>query len=345
MLGLEKIMKNFKFTILGIQVSLFIILIIFLSVEHTHLKTLFIVSTFFICILMLNLLFYYKITQNISSLFNKIFFQLDLMIQQDFSFSPEVEQDESLFSLFSTKLKKLYDILYSQKLQAIAEKSKIQELLSHISHQLNTPLSNCKIIVETLQSELLTQQDITSFTTLLCLQINKINFLIDNFIKTSKLENGMINLHPETNLFSEVIKHALSYILIDAEKKSIQIQVNCPSKLQGYFDFKWTGEAIFNLLDNAVKYSYNNSKITISVIEMNSHIRLQVIDTGKGIEEKYFSSIFQRFFRIPNTSSTEGVGLGLYLTRQILLLENATISVSSTPCKGTIFTIYFEKHT
>ena len=119
----------------------------------------------------------------------------------------------------------------------------------------------------------------------------------------------------------------------------ISVTVDCPEGLLLSHDSKWTAEAVFNLLDNAVKYTPVGGAIRISVEQWEMYVKLSVSDTGKGISESNQASIFRRFYREEEVHEQQGVGIGLYLTREIVTRQGGYIKVVSEPGKGSEFSI------
>ncbi len=132
---------------------------------------------------------------------------------------------------------------------------------------------------------------------------------------------------------------ACSGIVYAAEKKNISVTVDCPEELCLSHDSKWTAEAVFNLLDNAVKYTPAGGAIRISVEQWEMYVKLSVSDTGKGIPESNRAAIFRRFYREEEVHGQQGVGIGLYLTREIVTRQGGYIKVVSEPGKGSEFSI------
>ena len=110
----------------------------------------------------------------------------------------------------------------------------------------------------------------------------------------------------------------MSGIVYAAEKKEIAVSVDCPEDLAFSHDSKWTSEALFNLLDNAVKYTPAGGKIAVSVVLWEMYVEIKVTDTGKGISESNQAAIFRRFYREEEVHEQQGVGIGLYLAREIV---------------------------
>ena len=159
-------------------------------------------------------------------------------------------------------------------------------------------------------------------------------------IKTSRLETGVISLDKKKQTVYDTLASALGGILLNAEKKKIDVSVNCPEHLAVPHDRKWTSEALFNILDNAVKYTPENGKITMTVECWELYLKISIADTGKGIPEKHQGAIFKRFYREDDVHDIEGIGIGLYLAREIITMQGGYIKVISTPGIGSCFMIF-----
>ena len=133
---------------------------------------------------------------------------------------------------------------------------------------------------------------------------------------------------------------ACSEIVYDAEKKDISVSVDCPEDLRLCHDSKWTAEALFNLLDNAVKYTPASGKIVVTVEQWEMYVKVNIADTGKGISESNQAAIFRRFYREDGVHDKTGVGIGLYLAREIVTMQGGYIKVSSEIGKGAVFSVF-----
>lgn len=254
----------------------------------------------------------------------------------------EATFDESLLSSLEAKLKRYlsHSQMTSQKLEE--EKNVIKSLISDISHQTKTPIANIM-----LYSSLLMEQDsisdgARSMIEQVNLQSQKLDFLIESLIKASRLETGIISVNPIKNSISELVDN----ILIQIESKSKEKNIDITTSIEeGYaiFDMKWTVEAIYNIVDNAVKYTQNGGSVKIIAIPYELFYRIDIIDSGIGIEEQDLSKIFQRFYRSQNVQQTEGVGIGLYLTREIISSEGGYIKVASKINEDTTFSVFLPK--
>ena len=188
-------------------------------------------------------------------------------------------------------------------------------------------------------SEADSQEQKTEFLARSLLQVDKLRLLADALMNVSRLETGMISLQKEKVNLSDLLVRAVNGIYDKSMKKNIAIETSDFKDLNLNLDPKWTAEAIMNVLDNALKYSPEHSKISIHVQPLYSFVRVEITDCGIGIEKSEQNKIFRRFYRgtTPEVKNSEGSGIGLYLTRRILEEQGGTISVKSEPGKGAAF--------
>lgn len=251
-----------------------------------------------------------------------------------------VSDRETIFARIHHRLVRLYNILQESNRKVEAERQELQSLVSDISHQVRTPVSNMKMIVDTLLTKPLEDQERNEFLKSVRGQINKLDFLIQALVKTSRLETGVIQLEKEEHFLYDTLAQAMSGILYSAEQKKIHVSVACPEDLCVSHDSKWTEEAIFNLLDNAVKYTPTGGHVNVSVAQWEMYVEIKVSDTGKGISESNQASIFKRFYREEEIHNQPGVGIGLYLTREIVTQQGGYVTVESQVGKGSAFSIF-----
>ena len=215
----------------------------------------------------------------------------------------------------------------------------MQELISDISHQVKTPIANLKMINNTLLEQEVPEWKQREFLTAQSGQLDKLDFLMQTMIKTSRLETGVISLEQREQSIYETLAAALGGIFLNAEKKKIDVQVNCLEGLLVSHDRKWTTEALFNILDNAVKYTPAGGNIRVSVECWEMYVKIDITDNGIGISEEHQGTIFKRFYREDTVHDVEGIGIGLYLAREIISLQGGYIVVSSKPGKGSTFSV------
>lgn len=253
----------------------------------------------------------------------------------------EDNQDiETLSSKIAAKLEKLGEVTQYAGTQNLGQKQEIQQMVSDISHQLKTPIANILMYADTLaESERLGQEE-RRFVDVMRGQVKKLEFLVRALVKMSRLESNMLVLKKENTFVFNTLSKAVSAILPAADQKNIELTVQCPQKLRLFHDSKWTEEAIFNVLDNAVKYTPPGGKIDLTVESFQLYTRLQISDTGIGIQASNQNDIFKRFYREEKVHRESGVGIGLYLTREILARQGGYITVQSKLGKGSIFSLY-----
>jgi len=246
---------------------------------------------------------------------------------------------ETLFARISYRLSRLYGIMQENRRKVDEERQELQMLVSDISHQVKTPVSNLKMVTDTLLSKSVTEEERREFLQGIRNQTDKLEFLFQALVKTSRLETGAIRLEKKDGLLIDTLAIACSGIVYAAEKKNIFVTVDCPEDLRLSHDSKWTAEALFNLLDNAVKYTPAGGAIRISAEQWEMYVKLNVSDTGKGIPESNQAAIFRRFYREEEVHGEQGVGIGLYLTREIVTRQGGYIKVASEPGQGSEFSI------
>ena len=252
----------------------------------------------------------------------------------------QISDSETLFARISHRLSRLYGIMQETRRKVDEERQELQRLVSDISHQVKTPVSNLKMVTDTLLTKPVTDQERIDFLQGIRNQTDKLDFLFQALVKTSRLETGVIRLEKRDWLLFDTLAQAMSGIVYSAEKKDIAVTVDCPEDLQLSHDSKWTAEALFNLLDNAVKYTPAGGKISVSVEQWEMYIKLNITDTGKGISESNQASIFRRFYREEEVHDDPGVGIGLYLAREIISLQGGYIQVTSEIGKGSTFSVF-----
>lgn len=239
---------------------------------------------------------------------------------------------------FETRLKKYISSSVLSLDNINIEKENIKQLISDISHQTKTPISNI-----TIYSELLNEEDLSEeckeYLKYLLQQTEKLEFLISSLIKMSRLETDIIKISPKENDVNVLFKDIKIQFIQKASIKNINIIIN-ETNVKATFDEKWTIEALYNILDNAIKYSFENSNIEISVISYQLFCRIDIKDNGIGIEEEEQNKIFTRFYRSENVSNIEGGGIGLFLTREIIKKQNGYIKVKSKIGEGSTFSIF-----
>ena len=249
------------------------------------------------------------------------------------------EDSETMLARICYRLSRLYQIMQENRRKVDEERQELQSLISDISHQVKTPVSNLKMAADTLLEKPVSEAERIDFIRGICSQTDKLDFLFQALVKTSRLETGVIQLEKKPGRLFDTVAQAMSGIVYAAEKKEITVSVDCSEDLTVSHDGKWTSEALFNLLDNAVKYTPAGGKIAVSVVLWEMYVEIKVTDTGKGISESNQAAIFRRFYREEEVHEQQGVGIGLYLAREIVTRQGGYIKVVSEPGKGSEFSI------
>lgn len=253
------------------------------------------------------------------------------------------DTEDTLLSKLQSKITKLVFVLRKQKGDTMVEKEKIQSLVSDLSHQLKTPISNLMIYSEFLQDDTLSVQKRKEYLQVIQTALLRLNFLSESMIKISRLESGLIHLHPKVQSCNETALQAIKSAYSKAKEKQIELcYAEEQMQILADHDRNWTAEAIYNLLDNAIKYGAAHTKITLSVKQYGMFSAIEVADQNAPIPEEERSKIFSRFYRGKNSVGKEGIGVGLYLTREIVQKQGGYMTVKCT-CFGNHFVMVLPK--
>ena len=253
------------------------------------------------------------------------------------------EDRETIFARISYRLSRLYNILQENRRRVDEERRELQTLVSDISHQVKTPVANLKMVTDTLLAKPVTEQERREFLQGIRSQTDKLEFLVQSMGKASRLETGAVTLEKKDAPLLDTLAQAMSGIVYGAEQKGISVEVQCPDDLRVSHDSKWTAEALFNLLDNAVKYTPAGGRICVSVEQWEMYVKLDVADTGRGIPESRQAAIFRRFYREEEVHDQPGVGIGLYLAREIVTRQGGYIKVTSEVGRGSTFSVFLPR--
>lgn len=281
--------------------------------------------------------------KKLSMFTSEICLTIEEMISDKIQEKPYTEE-ETLLARIIYRLNQLQHMMQRQKETLDNERKELQQLVSDISHQTKTPVTNLKMIQETLLnselSEILTTEEQKTFLQAQGTQIEKLDFLVQAMVKSSRLETGVIELEKkEANLY-ETLAETVGQVFMKASQKEMFVQLDCPEEFWLCFDKKWTSEAIYNLLDNAVKYTPFRGTIRISVERWEAYTKIDIADNGKGIPESHYALVFQRFYREADVHDEEGIGIGLYLAREIVTLQGGYMKVKSKEGEGTVFSVF-----
>lgn len=313
---------------------------VFFFMEDILSRMLFIVSAFvFLCGLLFLLDFLHNRYND--TLLEDITLLIEALVEQQertvFS-----EAEDTLTARLQHQLLKLRNILTAQNQMLAQEKEHIKTLISDISHQIKTPVAAANTFAQLLSDTGLSDEERNEYISTLQISLEKLTFLTNSLIKMSRLESGIISLKPEKNSLNDIVLQAVKTVYSKARGKNVAITFDCEQTFEAMLDFNWTAEAITNVLDNAVKYTPNGGIVDLKITEYPSYLRLDISDNGIGIPEEEQAKIFGRFYRGKQSTGVDGVGIGLYLTRDIVNKQNGYIKVSSNE-NGSTFSLFLKK--
>lgn len=230
--------------------------------------------------------------------------------------------EETLYGRIEHMLVRIQRMNRGRQEELTESRSRVQKLITEIAHQMRTPLANGGTYLELLEGELSEREDPVADSVPMYLEAlrssqEKLRFLTEEFIRISRLENNIIRIRKEERDIAGTIGDALAQVRPMAEEKGVRISEHLPEGLSCPHDPGWFGEALWNVLDNAVKYSQEGGRIWVEASRGELYLTIRVADEGIGIDEGEEARVFQRFYRGRRTASYEGLGVGLYLSREI----------------------------
>ena len=232
------------------------------------------------------------------------------------------EFDEKELSKIKSKIIKF---LYSNQVKEkkiSTEKNKTKDLIADISHQTKTPITNLSLYISLLEDD---PKD--EYLEIIKYELNKLEFLIQNLVKSSRLESDIISLQKNPANLKDIVKDVLREFKVILDEKCISINLK-DEDLIFNLDERWLKEALHNLVDNAIKYSPNGSTINISVYKSYLNYNLDIENECKDLSEETLPKIFERFYRGANSVSKDGLGLGLFIAREIIEKHGGNIRAS-----------------
>ncbi|MDE7313622.1 MAG: HAMP domain-containing histidine kinase [Eubacterium sp.] len=220
------------------------------------------------------------------------------------------------------------------------QKNLVQELISDIAHQTLTPVSNLKIYAELLK-EALSEADPVNVLLVdtMAEQTGQLEFLIQSLVKLSRMEQGMIQVHPVPAPLEGLLNTLQRDYVQQAAAKGIRLDVE-HTGLEAVFDRKWTAEALGNLVDNAIKYTKKGGLVAVRVKSYSFFACIEVCDTGMGIAEEEIPKIFGRFYRSMAAEDCPGAGIGLFLAREMIQAQKGYIKAASRVGEGSVFSVF-----
>lgn len=252
----------------------------------------------------------------------------------------DCDEEGEVYRLFH-EVNSLVSILNAHVEQERRSKQFLKNTISDISHQLKTPLAALNIYNGLLQGEAVDVPEIQEFTSLSEKELDRINTLVQNLLKITKLDAGSIVLEKKPEDVAEMMNDVELRFSYRAEQEQKKLVLFGEEDIFLSCDRDWILEAVDNIVKNAMDHTKSGDTIEIKWRKSASIVQIQIKDNGSGIHPEDLHHIFKRFYRSRFSKDQQGIGLGLPLAKMIIEAHNGTIEVNSELGKGTMFTISF----
>lgn len=253
------------------------------------------------------------------------------------------ENGEDELSKLRNELYKTTVLLKESAKNSEQEKVNLSNSLADISHQLKTPLTSIRILLDNIyENPNMDEKTKSDFLEEISKQIDWISSLVISLLKLAKFDAGSIIMNDKNINVKELINDVISNLDVMIELKNIDVVQEIEENITFIGDYKWQVEALTNIIKNAIEHSKENSKIYIKVENTTVFLKITIQDEGEGIDKQDLKHIFERFYKSKN-SSEESIGIGLALAKTIIEKENGYVRADSVKGKGTIFEVKYLK--
>ena len=249
------------------------------------------------------------------------------------------DEEGELYRLFWS-INNMSAVLTSKAAKEKREKAFLKNTISDISHQLKTPLAALNIYNGILE-EAEDIEQVREFTKLSVKELDRIDTLVQNLLKITRLDAGTMVLRKEEENVSEIIKDIELHFAYRAKEEGKSIVVSGSDHVTFFCDRDWMTEALENLVKNALDHTEEGDSVSIEWSRFNTVLKIEVKDNGCGIHPEDIHHIFKRFYRSRFSKDSQGLGLGLSLTKAIVEAHSGTIDVDSQIGVGTAFIMNF----
>ena len=223
------------------------------------------------------------------------------------------------------------------------EKTNLSNSLADISHQLKTPLTSIRIMLDNIEENPnMDEKTRNEFIEEISRQIDWISSLVISLLKLAKFDAGAIIMQDTQINVKKLIDNVINNLAIMIDIKNIKIEEKIDEDVILRADYNWQLEALTNIIKNCIEHSKEDSKIKIEVENNSIFVKIKITDEGEGIEKEDLSHIFERFYK-SKQASENSIGIGLSLAKTIIEKENGYIKVDSELGKGTTFEIKYLK--
>lgn len=265
---------------------------------------------------------------------------LNRYLSGDYSCHLPQNQEGAVFRLF-TLVEQLATMLQSKSETEHRAREFLKNTISDISHQLKTPLAALAMYQEIIGGEPENADAVKQFSAKMEISLKRMEQLILSMQKITRLDAGTIVFEKKCYSLAEVIAHSIRELTTRAASEGKQIFIDGDEKQMLVCDLEWTGEAVGNIVKNALDHTKPGGLIRISWEHTPIMLRIFISDNGEGIAPEDIHHIFKRFYRSAGALDTQGIGLGLPLAKSIIEGQGGMIAVSSEPNEGTVFTLSF----
>ena len=266
--------------------------------------------------------------------------QLQAYLDGDHNARIECDEEGELYRLFHT-VNSMAAVLNAHADNELREKEFLQNTISDISHQLKTPLAALNIYNGLLQDGDMELSAVKEFADLSEQELDRIEILVQNLLKITKLDAGAIVLEKATENVADMMRDIELHFAYRARQEKKKIILSGSDHLSLFCDRDWLSEAIDNIVKNAFDHTESGATIRVVWKELPSGVQIVITDNGCGIHPEDIHHIFKRFYRSRFSKDKQGIGLGLPLAKAIVEAHNGTIEVDSELGIGTTFTMNF----
>ena len=266
--------------------------------------------------------------------------QLQAYLDGDHNARIECDEEGELYRLFHT-VNSMAAVLNAHADNELREKEFLKNTISDISHQLKTPLAALNIYNGLLQDGDMELSAVKEFTDLSEQELDRIEILVQNLLKITKLDAGAIVLEKTTENVADMLRDVELHFAYRSKQEHKELVLSGPEEVLLFCDRDWLTEAIDNIVKNALDHTESGDAVHITWKALPNAVQIAVKDNGCGIHPEDLHHIFKRFYRSRFSQDKQGIGLGLPLAKTIVEAHSGTIEVDSELGKGTTFTMNF----
>ena len=316
-----------------IQIIIVALAAVLCAVLHTPAAMCIILGVALAAMLAVSIIFHRKREEKLGELISYL-----MRVQDDLTMPDMDDMHEGQLGILQNEIYKLVAQLKEQYAFENRQKTYMVDMLSDISHQIKTPITAISVMTELLAAPDLSEEKRLDYTAKIETQIRRITWLIKNLLTLSQLEADMLELKKESVDLSHMLGSIADTFEPIAEVKGVGLHLDVPDGAEIVCDRQWTTEAISNIVKNCIEHTPEGGSVSISASQNNIATEIVITDTGEGIAKEHLPNIFKRFYKAPGSSGSS-VGIGLSMSKQIIMRQNGNISVKSEVGKGSQFCI------